>query len=85
MDHRGIILCDGSQGIVSIDVTLTNELPILRVDPTKISHLYVETLNVWTLLGAASIPLRASVDSSLGTFQRSPGSGRYTCGTLVWS
>jgi hypothetical protein len=39
MNHRRIVLCDGSQGFVSIDVALADELPILWVNPTKISHL----------------------------------------------
>ena len=43
MNHWRIILCDGGEGFVSIDIALANELPILWVDPTEISHLCVET------------------------------------------
>jgi len=43
MNHRRIVLCGRSQRFVSIDVTLANELPILWVNPTNISHLVWKT------------------------------------------
>src|SRR6267142_2346534 len=84
MDHRRIILCDGSQGFVPIDVTLANKLPVLWVNPTKISHLLCDSVRrIFTDVIGGSVPLCASMDSNSDTFRRSLGSGRYTCVTLV--